>query len=143
MCTGRNRVASSRRRTRSAMCSGDAGRPHPSQGRQFGDAPIYVQHFTANCSGRGTGNSWMTNSMERRRSSPRPPRSSDEGRAVIGGGAPFDAQPCSLGVQVWIPAATLRHSQRRSLIWVNYFSWRDNFDATCLAYFGGNISVRG
>ncbi len=81
--------------------------------------------------------------MERRCSRPCPHHSSVEGRAVIVDGAPFDAQPCSLGVQVWIPPATLRHSQRRSLIWVNYFSWRDNFDATCLAYFGGNISVRG
>jgi hypothetical protein len=81
--------------------------------------------------------------MERRRSRPRPLRASVEGRAVIVDGAPFDAQPSSLGVQVWIPAATPRHSQRRSLIWVNYFSWRDNFDATSLAYFGGNISVRG
>ena len=81
--------------------------------------------------------------MEIGRSRPCPHRSSVEGRAVILDGAPFDAQPCSLGVQGRIAAATLRNSQRRSLIWVNYFSWRDNFDATCLAYFGGNISVRG
>jgi hypothetical protein len=56
MCTGRNRVENSSRRTRPAMCSGDAGRPQPSQGRQFGDVPIYVQHPTASRSGRGTGN---------------------------------------------------------------------------------------
>ena len=30
-----------------------------------------------------------------------------EGRAVIGDGAPFDAQPRSLGVQGWIQAAAL------------------------------------
>jgi len=37
-----------------------------------------------------------------------------EGRAVIGDGAPFDAQPRSLGVQGWIQAAALGKLEKRA-----------------------------